>query len=118
MELQNDINEYIKSNSYPNYDKMMDYIEYSMDLWAEYGEMNHIWCKEIYENPHNKELIISTGRKIYNMGGKQALIKNYKVIALFSPYGMSRSNVIKEQLKIIDECFQEIISLKNSTFSS
>ena len=102
-----DIKEYILLNPYPSYDTMVENIENNLVLWSEYGKMNHIWCKEIYENPNNKDLIIEIGKKIYNMGGKQSLIKNLKIITDFSPY----NNIItREQCKKIEEYFQNILN--------
>jgi len=104
------IEEYVKTHIYPEYDIMTDIIENHLDLWSEYGKSNHIYCKNIYENPNSKDLIIEMGKLIYKMGGLQSLIKNYKIIKYFSPYCRSTNSIIKEQLMIIKEYFKEVCS--------
>ena len=48
---------FIKDNPYPSYKQVVDIIkndktmeEIYLDMIAEYGEQNHQWIKEIYEN--------------------------------------------------------------------
>lgn len=102
------IDEYVNAQPYPEYGDMLRTIEKHIELYAEYGEINHTWCKIIYENPNNKELIIETGKKIYNRGGLQALVMNYNVIKYFSPYWQSKNPVIKMQGTMVETYFQEV----------
>lgn len=95
------IEENIKQYPYPSYDIVLQKIENNMQLWSEYGEPNHRWCKTIYENPNNKELIVDIGKQIYKSGGLQALIMNYNVIKYFNP---------DYQNKNIKEYFKEVCS--------
>jgi len=99
------INQFVFLNPYPSYDEITKNIERRMDLEAEYGVLNHTWCKTIYENPTNKKLIVETGQAIYRMGGMQALTKNKEIIQRYSPYWNSS---FKNQGRIIEECFSAI----------
>ena len=72
-----EIKQFVILNPYPSYDDMLKNIGNRIDLEAEYGTQNHIWCKIIYDNPTNKDLIVETGKAIYKMGGTQALTKNH-----------------------------------------
>jgi len=102
------ITEYVKVYPYPEYDNILQKIENNIELYAEYGEQNHICCKLIYENPNNKDLIVKIGKKIYESGGLQALLMNHNIIKYFSPYRQSTNNIIKGQGRIIEEYFQEV----------
>ena len=77
-------------------------------MYAEYGLLNHIWCKKIYENPIDKELIIEMGKKIFERGGIQALTMNHNVIKYVSPYWQSTNSIIKGQGRMVAEYFQEV----------
>jgi len=100
--------EFVKVTPYPNYEEMLEKLNIYIDLWAEYGEQHHICCKIIYENPTNKKLIVEMGKKIYEMGGMQALSANHSIIKYFSPYWNSTNIIIKMQGRIIEEYFQEV----------
>jgi hypothetical protein len=102
--------EFVKVTPYPNYEEMLEKLDDRIDLWSEYGECHHICCKIIYENPTNKNLIIEMGKKIYEMGGLQALSANHTIIKFFSPYWKSTNVIIKTQARIIEEYFQEVSS--------
>lgn len=80
------IKQFVILNPYPSFDEMSKNIERRIDLEAEYGVSNHAWCKTIYDNPTNENLIVETGKAIYRMGGMQALSKNLEVIQCYSPY--------------------------------
>ena len=41
---------------------MIERIDCHVDLFAEYGPKNYDWCKIIYENSTNKELIVEMGK--------------------------------------------------------
>lgn len=100
--------EFVKVMPYPNYEEMLEKLDDHIDLWSEYGNHHHICCKIIYENPTNKKLIVEMGKKIYEMGGLQALSANHTIIKYFSPYWNSTNITIKMQGKIIEEYFQEV----------
>ena len=100
------IKRFVQSNPYPSYEEMMERIDSRIDLFAEYGPKNHDWCKIIYENPTNKELIVEMGKAIYKMGGMQALFKNHEIIKYFSPY--YKNPEIRVQGRIIEEYFEGV----------
>ena len=65
MEQDNDDNaiiRFVQTNPYPSYKKMIERIDCHVDLFAEYGPKNYDWCKIIYENSTNKELIVEMGK--------------------------------------------------------
>lgn len=102
--------EFVKVIPYPNYEEMLEKLDNHIELWSEYGKQNHICCKIIYENPRNKKLIVEIGKKIYQMGGMQALSANHTIIKHFSPYWKSTNIIIKMQGRIIEEYFQDVSS--------
>ena len=102
--------EFVKATPYPNYEEMLEKLDNHIDLWSEYGIQNHICCKIIYENPTNKNLIVEMGKKIYKMGGMQALSANHTIIKYLSPYWKSANIIIKSQGVIIQEYFQDVSS--------
>ena len=102
--------EFVKVTPYPNYEEMLEKLDNHIELWCEYGKQNHIYCKTIYENPTNKNLIIEMGKKIYKMGGMQALLSNHTIIKYLSPYWNSTNKIIKSQGGIIQEYFQDVSS--------
>lgn len=102
--------EFVKVTPYPNYEEMLEKLDNNIELWCEYGKQHHICCKIIYENPRNKNLIVEMGKKIYEMGGMQALSANHTIIKYFSPYWNSTNIIIKMQGRIIEEYFQDVSS--------
>lgn len=102
------IEEYVKLNPYPSYDEIEKKLEKHLDLYAEYGDLNHFCCKIIYENPTNKDLIVKMGKKIYERGGMTALQSNYHVIRYFTPFWESSNLVIKSYARMFDFYFTEV----------
>jgi hypothetical protein len=102
------IDEYVNTHPYPEYGDMLQKIEKHIELYAEYGELNHNWCKIIYENPNNTDLIIESGKKIYNRGGLQALVMNHAIIKYFSPYWQSNNPAIQSQGAMVEIYFQKV----------
>ena len=71
------IEDFVKWNPYPDFKYITDILSSNdnyLDMFVEYGEINHEHCKTIYENPHNEDLIIEMGRNIHNRGGVTAFI--------------------------------------------
>ena len=101
------IKKFVQTNPYPSYEEMMERIDCRLDLFAEYGTQNHEWCKIIYENPTNKELIVKVGKAIYKMGGTQALSKNHEIIKCFSPY-YKNPDIKIQQGRMIEEYFEDV----------
>jgi hypothetical protein len=99
------MDQFVKENPYPTYKEMLLKLDNNMDLFSEYGKMQHVWCKTIYENPTNKTLIVETGKKIYRLGGMQALVSINTVLKYFSPYWDSFDADIKDQGNVIDLYF-------------
>lgn len=59
---------------------MQKKLEKQLQLWAEYGEVNHTCCKTIYENPFDEDLVVKMGKIIHARGGFTALQANFTVI--------------------------------------
>jgi hypothetical protein len=88
-----------------------DFIQVEDEMIIEFVKVTpYICCKIIYENPTNKNVIVEMGKKIYEMGGIQALSANYSIIKYFSPYWNSTNIIIKMQGRIIEEYFQDVSS--------
>lgn len=108
------ITEFVKANPYFNYKTIINDIykltdkTKSDELFDEYGKYNHYCCKIIYENPNNKELIIKMGKYIYNRGGKQALVNNYRIITNFTPCRLSTNNIIRSAFYIVGNYFSNV----------
>jgi len=105
------IKQYVKVYPYPEFKEISNILHNNidfLDMYAEYGLLNHIYCKIIYENPIDKELIIEMGKKIFERGGIQALTMNHNVIKYVSPYWQSTNSIIKGQGRMIEEYFQEV----------
>ena len=75
---------FIKDNPYPSYKQVIEIIKNDRaiegiypDVFAEYGEQNHQWIKEIYENIMKEELVKHNGNSINERGGMTAMQFNY-----------------------------------------
>jgi hypothetical protein len=81
------IEEFILANPYPSFEEMEDLQSRRIDLDAEYGQHNHMYCKEIYETMHldNRKLVEGWIQTIKSSGGSQALKCNVETMRLFSP---------------------------------
>jgi len=70
--------------------------------------MQHNFCKKIYENPINKELIVEIGKKIFNCYGIESLIVCNTIIKYYSPYCNSGNEIIKRQGRLVEYYFTEV----------
>ena len=78
-----------KNNPYPSYKEVMKLITKESEkdgvfdkgevmlMLFEYGDDNHEWMKEIYQNVLEKKIVKANGEKINNKGGNQAMVWNY-----------------------------------------
>ena len=99
---------YIKENPYPTYEEMEERISHNAVLYSEYGKMHHEYCKAIYENSTNKDLIVQMGKRIFNLGGMQALQANYNILRYFTPFSESDNSEIRSWGKIIEFYFMDV----------
>ena len=87
-ELEEDkaVEQYIKETPYPSYEEMEKLVmnaknvEYPIEYWSEYGKSNHMWCKNIYDNLTNLEIIEQNFKKIIDKGGYTAAQKNLCIL--------------------------------------
>ncbi len=70
--------------SYPTWEEMQEKLSWDFVLDAEYGEMNHVLCKQIYENLDNVHLVNEAVKKITNVGGLQALKANLQILKKYT----------------------------------
>ncbi len=89
----------IQTNSYPPFKEMQRVMEKRPDLCAEYGQVNHIWCQAIYDNPFDEDIVIKGGKIIYSRGGFTALQANFYIITfMWRGYGKDHLSTIFEKV--------------------
>jgi hypothetical protein len=101
------MDEFVKENPYPTYREMLKKLDHHIELSSEYGKFQHEWCKTIYENPSDKDLIVETATKIYRLGGIQALMSNHTILSYFSPYE-SFDETVKDQKNVLSLYFSNV----------
>ena len=102
------LEKFVLENPYPSYDEIIGKLGDHIEIECEYGKMNHVCCKIIYDNPTNEELIIEMGKRIYNHGGMQALQANHVLLKYFSPYWQSTDMAVKCHGRYIELLFQSV----------
>jgi len=104
-----ELKEFIKENPYPSYEFIIDILSKKyLDLYVEYGEINHHYCKKIYENCYDDELVINIGKLIHKKGGFTALQANYYVMYFFCPFMKSSNNEIKFYASSFQYIFEKV----------
>jgi hypothetical protein len=88
------IRDYIKAHPWPSYKAMAKRLEKHVELWAEYGEANHMALKLCYENIFDKDICKSAGVSIAMRGGFQAMRANYYAFSCFGPFSASSNRLI------------------------
>jgi hypothetical protein len=78
---QEKIREFVNKHPYPSYEDVANKLD--VQLWAEYGKVNHNLCKSIYDNSTNDAIILKAGKRIYRRGGTTALRANLYVLQTF-----------------------------------
>jgi hypothetical protein len=71
---------FIKSHPYPSYDEMIKRIGNNMQMYAEYGVVNHECLQNIWNSHFDKNVCKRSGRIIYQLGGLQAMQQNLFVL--------------------------------------
>ena len=107
-EARKKVTTFINENPYPSYDTIMHMLQDKFKdgndaeyvcMRSEYGQENHEWMKQIYENISDEELIRKNGRKIYNRGDETAMVYNfYTLLAvlnfIFKAKGMTHDEMV------------------------
>ena len=75
---------------YPSWEEMQEALSWNFILDAEYGQINHELCKEIYEHLEDPDVIDAAVNKIIRRGGLQALKAN---LATLKKYTEIKNNV-------------------------
>ena len=102
---------FVETNPYPSYEEMEEYLDVSIQLYAEYGVYNHVLCKNVYENLYNEKCdfyvekwintVIGTGG-----GGILTLRCNADTLRRFSPISKCE---IPEVLEKFTEIYDFVI---------
>jgi len=71
----------VAGHPYPAFKTMQERLKPHLELWAEYGEANHVLCKIIYDNCTDEDRVVDSGKRIFHRGGFKALQANYYVIS-------------------------------------
>jgi len=71
-----------------------------------YNKLYHLYCKKIYENINNEEMIIKIVKKIYENGGTQALKICNDIFIFSSPFTKSNNIIIYSQLTKLTYFFE------------
>ncbi len=88
----NNVIEFVKNNPYPDYNVIIHKIYNNIELYSEYGRMQHTCAKIIYDNPYNEKLIAKVATRVYNSGGIQSLRALHYIIKYLSPYYQEKNN--------------------------
>ena len=102
------LEEYVIANPYPDFETMEERLRPHMNLWAEYSEANHRYCKYIYENPTDRDFIVKVGKIIYRNGGITALVACHDVLKWFSPYRTSEIGCVRGQGRSVEIHFESV----------
>ena len=84
----------------------IDVINSLKDMFQGYNELNHLYCKKIYENPNNEEMIIKIIKKIYENGGVKAIKTCNRILIFSSPFTKSTEDIIITHLTKITNYFK------------
>ena len=96
---------FVKDNPYPSYKQVVGTIKNGRaiegiypDVFAEYGEQNHQWIKEIYNNENimKEELVKYNGNSIDERGGMTATQFNYYTLISVLRYLMQQRAAMKD----------------------
>ena len=126
------VKKFIQNNRYPEYNDIVKMLKknfnkyresddkefaiHYLNLFSEYGQPNHEWMKEIYENIMNRKLIKTNGEKIYNRGGALVMQSNYYTLIeilkdMFEDKGMKHDERVEILYPIkekISECWNGV----------
>jgi hypothetical protein len=75
---------------------------------AEYGEINHALCKEIYENIHDAARCKRVGQRIFDRGGFTALQANFYIVRNFAPTRFSDDHAVRTSSAALQHHFDGI----------
>ena len=104
---------FVIKNSYPKYKDVLQIIrkqEDRFDMFAEYGELNHEWMKEIYENALDKDIVKANGEKINERGDKEAMVWNYYTLLAVVNHLLKKSGMKNEDVMFIHYNFRKLVS--------
>ena len=102
------IQKYVCNHPFDSYEKIIKMFDdnNNIQLYAEYGELNHMMIKTIYENPFDEAVILESAKKIYDRGGFTALQANYYVLVY--AFSKTENSNIKLHHKTIAKLFPKI----------
>ena len=113
---------FTKNNPYPSYKEVMTLIVNEskrdsafdkneiMMMLSEYGEDNHDWMKEIYENVLEKKIVKANGERINNKGGKVAMVWNYYTLLIVLIHFLKQNKLKEDDEILIHYNYKDCIS--------
>ena len=112
---RNKLRKFISKNPYPKYGEVIEIInngnrEMYMDMFAEYGQENHTWIKEIYENVLDKDIVKRNGELINERGDKTAMVWNYYSLLTVVAHFLKKANMKDEDKTFIYYNFKSLVS--------
>jgi hypothetical protein len=106
-----DVKRYVSMNPYYSYDDMVKRLltnkDMPMELFAEYGMMNHECLKTIYENIWDETICREMGQKIYDCGGHKAMVMNFYSL-MYSPLRESENRMIRGYYRMVEHWWDKI----------
>ena len=116
LEKQKDkLRKFIIKNPYPKYGEVIEIINNGnhamyLDMFAEYGQENHKWIKEIYENVLDKDIVKRNGELINERGEKTAMVWNYYSLLTVVVHFLKKQNMKDEDAIFIHYNFKSLVS--------
>jgi len=108
------IKKFVKAHPYPSYKEIETLREEVakekgsefpyLDWWVEYGEVNHEWCKKMYDSCFDVAVCKEMGEKINERGGRQAMYGNYNMLRWFSPCGWNARKYNNPVIQSLPRC--------------
>jgi hypothetical protein len=112
--------EYIESHPYPSYGEMIARIDahptLSVQMYAEYGELNHKALKEIYESGIDTEIALKWGQIIADRGGITALQQNCIVFMRFGPLAYAPNQILRANARLLEFAWDGIKDKNGDVF--
>lgn len=94
---------FVSQNPYPSRNEMIKLLKNhpsGIQITAEYGHSNHMLMEEIYYNIRDKEKCAEIGKKIYEIGGHNAMTWNY--YSLFcTPLYRSKNSAVRASIYLV-----------------
>lgn len=111
--------EYVNKTPWPSYDDMLSKFGNDgkgMQMYAEYGELNHKALKEIYESGIDTEVALKWGQIIADRGGITALQQNCIVFMRFGPLAYAPNQILRANARLLEFAWDGIKDKNGDVF--